>query len=98
MTWRTIETAPPGERVLLWFPELGYSVTGMPEAYGYKTGGWKATHWLPLPPPPSTACKHEHGSGILDTNGNGEFTCHDCGHVQKSGRGLQPQPGEEHAG
>jgi len=52
MTWRTIDTAPPGERVLLWFPDLGYAVTGTPEAYGYKFGGWKATHWLPLPPPP----------------------------------------------
>lgn len=38
------------------------------------------------------ACKHEHGSGILDTAGNGEFTCHDCGHVQVSGRGLRDQP------
>jgi hypothetical protein len=37
-------------------------------------------------------CKHEHGSGIMDTNGNGEFACHECGHVQKIGRGLPDQP------
>ncbi len=40
--------------------------------------------WQELHPP----CKHEHVSGILDTNGNGEFTCHDCGHVQRVGRGI----------
>jgi hypothetical protein len=52
LTWRPIETCPPGERVLLWHPELGYAVTGWPEAYGYKTGGWNATFWMPPPPPP----------------------------------------------
>lgn len=55
MTWQTIESAPPGERVLLWFPDLGYAVTGTPEAYGYKFGSWKATHWLPLPAPPDNS-------------------------------------------
>lgn len=39
----------------------------------------------------SSSCKHEHGSGIMDTNGNGEFTCHDCGDVLVLGRGFQPQ-------
>lgn len=37
-------------------------------------------------------CNHEHGSGLMDRQGNGEFTCHECGHTQKIGRGLQPQP------
>jgi hypothetical protein len=50
--WRAIDTAPPGERVLLWFPELGYPVTGDHKSYSYESGGWKATHWMPLPPPP----------------------------------------------
>lgn len=36
-------------------------------------------------------CKHEHGSGIMDTNGHGEFTCHDCGAVLVLGRGLRNQ-------
>lgn len=44
------------------------------------------------------ACKHLHGSGVLDCNGNGEFTCHACGHVQKFGRGLQVDVGEKHGG
>lgn len=52
--WEPIDTCPPAPtRVLLWFPALGYPVTGFPEAYAYKTGGWKATHWMPLPAPPS---------------------------------------------
>lgn len=37
---------------------------------------------------PRPHCKHEHGSGMMDTNGNGEFTCHDCGDVLVLGRGL----------
>lgn len=57
--WQPMETCPPAPtRVLLWFPALGYPVTGFPEAYAYKTGGWKATHWMPLPPPPPQAPKH----------------------------------------
>lgn len=43
----------------------------------------------------TTTCKHEHGSGLMDTNGHGEFTCHDCGDVLVQGRGLQPQPSRE---
>jgi hypothetical protein len=41
---------------------------------------------------PQLHCKHAHGSGMMDTNGNGEFTCHDCGDVQTVGRGLSVQP------
>jgi hypothetical protein len=53
LSWQPIETCPPAPtRVLLWFPALGYPVTGTPEAYAYKTGSWKATHWMPLPAPP----------------------------------------------
>lgn len=51
-TWRPIDTCPDGARVILWFRELGHPVVGYPEAYGYKTGSWKATHWMPAPPPP----------------------------------------------
>jgi len=43
-----------------------------------------------IPTPDLRACKHEHGSGVMDMNGNGEFTCHECGHVQKIGRGSLP--------
>lgn len=50
--WQPIETCPANTRVMLWHPDLGYAVTGWPEAYGYKTGGWKATYWMPLPAPP----------------------------------------------
>lgn len=39
-------------------------------------------------PPATTTCKHEHGSGLMYTNGHGEFTCHDCGDVLVLGRGL----------
>lgn len=49
--WQPIETKRPG-RVLLWFPQLGYPVTGDSEIYSYQSGGWKATHWMPLPSPP----------------------------------------------
>lgn len=41
------------------------------------------------------ACKHENGSGIMDGNGDGEFTCHECGHVQKIGRGLPVKQRDE---
>lgn len=37
---------------------------------------------------PRLYCKHENGSGMIDTNGNGEFTCHECGDVLVLGRGL----------
>jgi hypothetical protein len=61
--WQPIETCPPAPtRVLLWFPALGYPVTGFPEAYGYKTGGWKATHWMHLPAPPQTPLEDYIGS------------------------------------
>lgn len=51
--WQPIETAPTDrQHMLLWFPQLGYPVVGWPEAYGYTTGGWKATHWMPLPAAP----------------------------------------------
>lgn len=53
MIWRPIESAPTGIRVLLWFPALGYPVTGWREAYGYISSGWLATHWMPLPEPPT---------------------------------------------
>ena len=33
-------------------------------------------------------CRHEHVSGLIDTRGNGEYECHDCGVVRKIGRGL----------
>lgn len=55
--WQSIETKPPGQRVLLWFPQLGYPVTGDSEVYSYVSGGWKATHWMPLPAPPSDNSK-----------------------------------------
>lgn len=71
--WRPISTAPTdGTKVLLWFPDLAYPVVGPNEAYGYKTGGWKPTHWMPAPSAPRcTDCAHvgctiqgphEHGS------------------------------------
>jgi hypothetical protein len=50
--WRPIDTAPPGEKVLLWFNELGYPVVGDHSIYAYKMGGWIATHWMPLPSVP----------------------------------------------
>jgi hypothetical protein len=52
--WQPIETAPAGVRSILWFRELGYPVVGWPEAYGYKTGGWKPTHWMPAPAGPAS--------------------------------------------
>lgn len=42
---------------------------------------------------PMKACKHEHGSGLMDTNGHGEFTCHDCGDTLVLGRGLSRNSG-----
>lgn len=45
----------------------------------------------PTPPP----CKHDQGSGVIDSSGNGEFTCHKCGHVQKFGRGLSENRGAD---
>lgn len=47
--WQPIASVPNDVYVLLWFPELGHPVVGYPEAYGYKTGSWKATHWMPAP-------------------------------------------------
>ena len=53
--WQPIETKPPNQRVLLWFPELGYPVTGDSEVYSYVSGGWKATLWMPLPASPGNS-------------------------------------------
>jgi hypothetical protein len=58
--WQPIEMKPPG-RVLLWFPDLGYPVTGDSEIYSYVSGGWKATHWRPSPPAPQV----ERACGVI---------------------------------
>ncbi|HMA19739.1 MAG TPA: hypothetical protein VKO87_02985 [Gemmatimonadaceae bacterium] len=47
--WRPIDTAPKDEYVLLAFDQLPYPVVGNHECWSYKGGGWKATHWKPLP-------------------------------------------------
>lgn len=63
--WQPIETAPFGETVLLgwrdwrdhqWCMEVG------PASHGWRRGGinnvslhGSATHWMPLPEPPTTA-------------------------------------------
>lgn len=60
--WRPIDTCPANTRVLLWYPQLGYPVTGMPEAYGYATGGWKATFWMPLPASPANSTSAHKGA------------------------------------
>lgn len=38
-------------------------------------------------------CKHEHATGLMNADGNGETTCPECGHVQKIGRGLPDNSG-----
>lgn len=91
LQWRPIETESDGrERVLLWFEELGYPVVGFQEAYGYKSGGWTATHWAPLPPPPDVPPEH-HCQFTLSCDrkeahacrhaaaGKCYCTCHDIG-------------------
>lgn len=62
--WMPIETAPHGESVLLYCPErgptnperveLGCASTGHRNAIGSTVSrhAW-ATHWMPLPAPPS---------------------------------------------
>lgn len=50
--WQPISTCPPGRvRVLLWFPKLGYAVSGWLDAYG-ETWKKQATHWQPSPEGP----------------------------------------------
>lgn len=68
--WRTIESAPPYEQVLLWC--ASHDITGKPkgvvmgqviqfsdgtkEARGdHMTGDWEFTGWKPLPSPPETS-------------------------------------------
>lgn len=49
--WQPIETAPPGEYVLLRFEHLPYPVVGNHEFWSYKSGGFRATGWMRAPPP-----------------------------------------------
>jgi hypothetical protein len=64
--WRDIESAPFGERVLVYCPKVERFVSGVFSAVLIRlTGRWvqvgggalsiKPTHWLPLPPPPGSA-------------------------------------------
>ena len=64
--WQPIETAPVGKDVLLYCPERGLTNEERIEL-GWADSGrgshhaW-ATHWMPLPEPPSTAA-HRAGEG-----------------------------------
>ena len=58
MTWQPIETAPSDTPVLLYTPHLHDSNQERVEARVYHAssgGSWHAwaTHWMPLPPPPT---------------------------------------------
>lgn len=62
--WRDIETAPRGQRVMVWiadkeaseniaFAKVWFHSDGTlgGGAEGFN-GKWDLTHWMPLPPPP----------------------------------------------
>jgi hypothetical protein len=59
--WQDISTAPKGE-MFIWAKPFGPGKWSIGLAYRNVSGGWSdsygastigATHWLPLPPPPS---------------------------------------------
>ena len=67
--WQPIETAPRGQRVLVWiadkkvdeniaFAKVWFYADGTPGggAEGFN-GKWYLTHWMPLPPPPGIVGK-----------------------------------------
>ena len=59
--WRPIETAPKGERVLLWSEiTRGEPFIGDWAEYA-RYNHPQFTHWMPLPPPPTSAEGVEHG-------------------------------------
>jgi hypothetical protein len=63
--WQPIETAPPNVDVLLYCPDRGCESNRARIEFGYASHGWRnevannvshhpwATHWMPLPEPPS---------------------------------------------
>jgi hypothetical protein len=63
--WQPIETAPTGTTVLAWFGRvgMGYNVLikdtqnnwheAVDDGRSLKEG-YEPSHWMPLPPPPST--------------------------------------------
>lgn len=60
MEWQPIETAPKGERVLVYFPRTGRKEAMIIAASNPTGSQWWAkhignlfpTHWMPLPEPP----------------------------------------------
>lgn len=61
--WQPIETAPTDE-MFIWAAPKGDGKWGLGLAYRNVSGGWSdaygsqsaprsATHWMPIPPPPS---------------------------------------------
>lgn len=52
--WRRVEDESPadGDEVLVW-TENGAAIALFDEGWSYVGGSQKATHWMPLPAPPS---------------------------------------------
>jgi hypothetical protein len=61
MNWRPIETAPKNQRILArvtnqyWITEIiWWDLDDLCWVYGEQENACTPTHWMPLPPPPST--------------------------------------------
>jgi hypothetical protein len=91
--WQPIETAPQDRDVLLWVPPsdmLSDLIAGHMEVGRGKADG-RATHWLPLPEPPSLQPDRPHITcprcGLtsfdpLDISGGWCQRCHDWTSLQ----------------
>lgn len=51
--WQPIETAPKWESILIYQPKFNRVAISLNDGFEYK----HATHWMPLPPPPSTSAR-----------------------------------------
>jgi hypothetical protein len=65
MEWRPIETAPKTERrVIIWSNDGMVHIAERVGDIGWEFDGEVATHWMPLPPPPSSSDQTRfHGQG-----------------------------------